>query len=339
MSCSAIKNSKSLGNKIRRIQIYQHVGITGKANLDYTLLIHHQNMNSYDHSNVDFLKHFTYVARMIKSLDNSIMLFVRICVPAIAALILSLLPVNAASSDWQDLGGGSARLVAVLDPTNNRVSGAVEIKLKPGWKTYWKNPGSSGIPPEFNFSKSEGFSAGEVKFPTPRLITAAGTVFAGYKDEVAFPFEGELLTSAGGHIRLNLFVGICEEICIPAQAKFELPVSKLLTSDPEAMQIISAAKLSLPTKATGQAKILNVSNGPDGTLSIKVDMEDATGSPALFVEGPDHWYLTPAKLLSQANKIALFELDLSDVPKDADPLTAQLRYTLVSGKHGYELER
>ena len=334
-----MKKSKSLGNKVQRIQIYQHVGRTGKVNLDNKPMALHQNMNSYDHWMVDLTTHFTYVARMLNSIHNPAMPLVRNFVYAIAALLLCLIPANAASSDWEDLGGGSARLIAVLDPASNRVSGAVEIKLKPGWKTYWKNPGSSGIPPEFNFSESEGFAAGTVKFPTPQLISAAGAVFAGYKNEVVFPFEGSLSSSAGGHIRLDLFVGICEEICIPAQAKFELPVSKLLTSDPAAMRIISMAKLSLPTKAKGQAKILKVSNGRDRTLNIEIDLKETTGSPALFVEGPDRWYLTPAKLLSQANKIALFELDLSDVPKDAAPLETPLRYTLVSGKTGYELER
>ena len=31
----------------------------------------------------------------------------------------------------------------------------VEIKLKPGWKTYWRYPGDSGVPPVLDFSESQ----------------------------------------------------------------------------------------------------------------------------------------------------------------------------------------
>ena len=29
------------------------------------------------------------------------------------------------------------------------------VKLRPGWKTYWRYPGDSGVPPQFDFSGSE----------------------------------------------------------------------------------------------------------------------------------------------------------------------------------------
>ncbi len=295
-------------------------------------------MNTSDRLTVDLPQKFTYIAMMIKAINFLFVISCRASILAIAALMFALSPASAASTAWQDIGGGSARLVAILDPATNHVAGAVEIKLQPGWKTYWKNPGSSGIPPEFDFAESRGFSAGEVKFPTPRLISAAGAVFAGYKDVVSFPFDGQLLSSTGGEIKLNLFIGVCEEICIPAQAKFELPLELLMTSDPEAMRVITSAKLSLPAMDSGQAEILNVSNGANHTLNIEVDLKGIIETPALFVEGPEDWYLTPAKLLSQTNKIATFALDLSEVPEDADPLTAPLRYTLVSGSTGYELK-
>jgi DsbC/DsbD-like thiol-disulfide interchange protein len=28
----------------------------------------------------------------------------------------------------------------------------VEIKMQPGWKTYWRYPGDSGVPPAFDFA-------------------------------------------------------------------------------------------------------------------------------------------------------------------------------------------
>jgi len=281
---------------------------------------------------------------MLYHLINCAGKFIRAGLPVLAAVmavsIAGVPQVKSAASKWQDLGGGKARLVAVLDPATNIVSGAVEIVLKPGWKTYWRNPGSSGIPPEFDFSGSTGFLAGEVKFPTPSLQETAGSIYAGYSEKVAFPFEGQLLTSTGANISLSLFIGVCEEICIPATAAFDLPADQLMNSDPEAASLISSAVLSLPVKSNGEPVILDVSSSGEQTLSIKVRLDDVKNEiPSLFVEGPQGWYLTPARFVSQSPKSALFELDVSDIPDGAKPLETKLRYTLVNGKTGIEIER
>jgi hypothetical protein len=33
---------------------------------------------------------------------------------------------------------------------------ALQLDMAPGWKTYWRQPGDSGIPPRFDFSQTEG---------------------------------------------------------------------------------------------------------------------------------------------------------------------------------------
>jgi len=33
---------------------------------------------------------------------------------------------------------------------------ALQLDMAPGWKTYWRQPGDSGIPPRFDFSQSVG---------------------------------------------------------------------------------------------------------------------------------------------------------------------------------------
>ena len=37
--------------------------------------------------------------------------------------------------------------------------GGVAIQLQPGWKTYWRTPGDSGVPPRFDFSKFDNVQA------------------------------------------------------------------------------------------------------------------------------------------------------------------------------------
>ena len=38
---------------------------------------------------------------------------------------------------------------------NGELLAGVQIRLEPGWKTYWRTPGDSGVPPSFDWSGSK----------------------------------------------------------------------------------------------------------------------------------------------------------------------------------------
>ncbi len=246
---------------------------------------------------------------------------------------------QAASSKWHDLGGGKVRLLANLDPSSNMVSGVVEIHLDEGWSTYWRYPGSSGIPPKFDFSKSLAFSPGEVKFPAPQLVTQKYGSYAGYKKKVMFPFDGELLATVGATIHLDLLVGVCAEVCIPATATLEIKGPALLQSDPKTVQAVSFAKIAIPREANAQDVLLERELVDEKALYVTMKHKKSFGIPSLFVEGPNDWYLLPAKYMSQEEDSAVFELDISRAPKGTDILAQELRYTFVTGTSGIEFLR
>lgn len=246
---------------------------------------------------------------------------------------------NSASSEWQDLGGGQARLLAYLNPNTNKIKGVVEVKLDEGWSTYWRNPGSSGIPPNFDFSKSVGFASGEVQFPSPRLITQEFGSYAGYKKRVMFPFEGELLAASGTEINLDLLIGVCFEVCIPATAQFNIKSDQLLQSDPKALQAVSFAQITVPKQSPVEDVLISREQINENALYIKTKHKKSFGKPSMFVEGPNDWYLTPAELISQDEETALFKLDISRVPKGTHIFKHELRYTIVTGTSGIEIVR
>src|SRR5260221_14249178 len=74
------------------------------------------------------------------------------------------------ASPWDEGLQSAARLIAAR-ATGTGVDlvyrSGVEIKLNPGWKTYWRHPRDSGRPPAFDFSKSENVKAATVLFPAP----------------------------------------------------------------------------------------------------------------------------------------------------------------------------
>ena len=47
------------------------------------------------------------------------------------------------------------------------IIGAIQFKLSPGWKTYWKSPGPLGVKPFIDWSKSSNIQDIEFFWPTP----------------------------------------------------------------------------------------------------------------------------------------------------------------------------
>lgn len=254
-----------------------------------------------------------------------------------ALLLIAAAPsARAASSDWQDLGGGKARMLASLDPATMKVSGVVEFALEPGWKTYWREPGASGIPPRFDFSGSRHFVAGEVAFPVPEHIVLTETAFVGYRDRVLFSFDGTALALApDGVIRLDLLAGVCEEICIPATAHFEIPLGALMASDALAARVAIEAALALPGAPDPDFRVEKATATAD-RLDVTARVPDEAAGAELFVEGPAQWRLLPAVAQASEGRQRRFRLDLSRVPAGTDVAATRLRFTLVQGGRGIE---
>ena len=133
-------------------------------------------------------------------------------------------PASAASTDWVIVEGGRVRLVTAGGPTRTApCDGALEIALEPGWKTYWRDPGDAGVPPQIDIGKSTNVADVAIEFPTPERFADGTTSWAGYKHPVAFPlrFKPGRPGGADGHRGAMSFLGICESICVPVQATLQ----------------------------------------------------------------------------------------------------------------------
>ena len=104
-----------------------------------------------------------------------------------------------------------------------RRAAALRIELEDGWKTYWRMPGNAGIPPDFKWSGSENAAAIEVLFPLPKRFQDVVGDTVGYKDEVILPILINPVDAARPiELKLDLFIAVCEVICIPAKTKASL---------------------------------------------------------------------------------------------------------------------
>ncbi len=97
---------------------------------------------------------------------------------------------------------------------------ALRIRLAPGWKTYWRAPGETGIPPSFDWTGSDNLAAVRFHWPVPQVFNQNGMRTVGYKTELVLPIE---LTpqQAGREIELRAAIdlGVCQDICMPVSVR------------------------------------------------------------------------------------------------------------------------
>lgn len=244
-----------------------------------------------------------------------------------AATLSTTICAPAASSAWHDSEGGRIRLVTSGNAdASGRLEGVLEVALKPGWKTYWRDPGDSGVPPQLDISASTNISTATLSFPPPRRHDDGYGGWTGYDHPVALPIVFKLAApDSPAGIHADVFLGMCETICIPVKATLKLdPASAADDAGDAAM--VKAGFSALPGEAQADfgAKAL------PGSQDMLVVEATAPGKPSavdLFVAGEDGYMFGPPSREEGAGKIT-FRVPVLSRP--SIPATgAGLPYTLV----------
>ena len=133
------------------------------------------------------------------------------------------------ASPWDGDSRGAVRLIAGSwrDRASAPMRAGIEIRLKPGWHTYWRYPGDAGVPPRFDFAGSRNVDTVTVLWPAPRRMVEQGLSVIGYAEDVILPLlvaprsRAEPVT-----LRLKADYALCEKLCLPAQAALALTLGK-----------------------------------------------------------------------------------------------------------------
>src|SRR5690348_10646660 len=91
------------------------------------------------------------------------------------------------ASAWEGDANSAVRLIAGSSSAFTTLRAGIEIRLKPGWHTYWRYPGDTGVPPRFDFSGSHNVQAVTVLWPAPQRIVEQGLTAIGYTKQVILP--------------------------------------------------------------------------------------------------------------------------------------------------------
>ena len=128
---------------------------------------------------------------------------------------------------------------------------ALRLVIDPGWHTYWRNPGESGLPTTLAWHLPPGYSAGDIVWPAPRESPAGPLINYGYEGEVfhLVPLEVPVDAKPGAIAALATRADwlVCKETCIPegADLTLELPIARQAHAS-QWHDAIAATRAALP---------------------------------------------------------------------------------------------
>jgi len=266
----------------------------------------------------------------------------RAAIGVAAILFASSLSTKACADDaspWQRDGHSAVRLLAG-SRSGSVLLGGIAFQLQQGWKTYWRTPGDSGVPPRFDFSKSENVEAVTVLWPAPlKFDDGAGGHSLGYHDQIVLPLR--IVTKNADKpvtLRAEINYAVCEKLCIPVEASAELGFNSVASTEDAAL---FAALDTVPKPANiGDPNPLTIRDVKrDGPTKVVVDVvAPDTRAINLFVEGPTpDWSLpVPAPVEHGPPGVKRFAFELDGLPPGTKPDGAALKFTLVGAEKSYE---
>lgn len=259
------------------------------------------------------------------------------------ALLTSAISIEAKAQDaspWLKDSHSAVRLLAG-SRSGAVLLGGIAIQLEPDWKTYWRTPGDSGVPPRFDFSKSDNVEAVTVLWPAPKQFPdGAGGHSLGYKNQVVLPLR-IVAKNADKPVTLRATIdyAVCAKLCIPVQASAELPFTSVASTEDGALAaaldtVPKPARIGDPNPLT----IRDVRREEKSRVTVDVATPNAKDDIHLFVEGPTPDWALPIPTLRDGAPAGVkrFSFELDGLPPNTSPEGAALKLTLVGGERAYE---
>ena len=209
---------------------------------------------------------------------------------ALSLVMLTAAPAFAQGTTQADVIAGQFRPGWTME--TGRHMAALELRLAPDWKTYWRSPGDAGIPPHFDWAGSENVASVRFHWPSPDVFHTNGRQSIGYHDDLVLPIEVTALDpSRPVRLKARVDLGVCKDICMPASLDLSVDLSLPGDADP----VIKTALAAQPAtaRAAGVGKVAcTLEPIRDGMrLTALVDMPALGRDEVVAVEPgvPDVW--------------------------------------------------
>lgn len=247
--------------------------------------------------------------------------------PAAAMLWLAALPLAA-----QELPTGldGARILPGWTQSDGSRIGAIEFRLQPGWKTYWRNPGDSGLPPVFDWQGSENLRDVAFHWPAPQVISSGDDLALGYRDRLVLPFTAQP-ADPGLPVSLAVSVdfGLCKNICVPARVALRADAAG---AAPDPAILTAMTQVPRPDADRPRCTISPIEDG----MRVTATLPRLVTLAAMELEGSDVW-VSGTELRTQSGETTMIAdfVPLQAVPFDLP--TDRLVFTLIDDAGAVEL--
>jgi thiol:disulfide interchange protein DsbD len=178
----------------------------------------------------------------------------------LAALALLLAVATPALAQIDDAPKVHARLIAEHEAVapGGTVTVAFEQVIRPGWHTYWRNPGDVGQPTTLAWTLPAGWKGGALQWPYPIRLPVGPFMDFGYKGKawiltsVTAPADAK----PGDTVTLKAAVSwlVCKEVCVPEDATLTLPLRIGAPGAPLMPSEFAAARARIPAPSPWSAR-------------------------------------------------------------------------------------
>lgn len=254
-----------------------------------------------------------------------------------------------AASAWESGPKADVRLIAATTAVGDLevIPLGMEVRLQPGWKTYWRSPGDAGIPPQIDFTGSTNVASTAFRWPVPARFQYYDLETFGYAKEVVFPID-VVLERPGEPTALRARVDmlICDDVCIPhtMNVSLDLPGGPAAPSDHA--NLINRYRVQVPGDGASVGLTFEAAavNGSITKPLLEVAFRGAVPfvDPDLLIEGSeDHAFTRPEFEITDGGMLLLARMNAEDIFGDGAPvdLTAQpITLTLFDGPRAMETQ-
>jgi thiol:disulfide interchange protein DsbD len=244
--------------------------------------------------------------------------------PPLLALLLLPAVARALESPPATTTHTIATLVTEADTTtaNHPLRIGLNLKIQPGWHTYWQNPGDAGAPPTIDLT---GAPAGPITYPTPQVLKDGPFTSYAYTDHVLLPLT-LTPTTAPLHLSAHATWLVCAQLCVPEEATFTLDIPAGTAAPGPQAPLFAEADANTP-----RPNPFPITLDATGTLSLRAP--NLTPRAALFLPADPGLFDQGARqpFTSNATTLTLHLKPLQTLPTDK-PTAGLLQLTDQSGR-------
>lgn len=220
---------------------------------------------------------------------------------------------------------------------NGHYMAALDLQLAPQWKTYWRAPGEAGIPPVFDWKGSSNLKRVEFHWPSPQVITLNGMMSIGYLEELVLPVElVPADPSQPVSVALEMDLGICHDICMPAHLDFKGQLSGEGTRDGRIAAALQAGPEERPPAGV-QCDVTPIADGVRLTARMPLPVQGQEETVVFETPDPQVW-VAEAKT-HREGPVLVSQTDL--VPPAGAPFVLDrsgVTMTVLAADHSVEMK-